>query len=110
MKNFCKKCQLVRSNFCGVYGCGFIPHSDNCALNEAASFGTMGNVCNCDTQPTIEDIFHTFYRAREIEHINEHHPETLSALRNLRNAKHTWVGKEENDLRFALDSYLRGDK
>lgn len=33
----------------------------------------------------------------------------LAALRAAREAKHTWVGGEENSFRFVLDHYINGD-
>ena len=35
--------------------------------------------------------------------------EARGNLRSLRASKTTWVGKEENDLRFAIDRALRGE-
>ena len=35
------------------------------------------------------------------------HAEKLVELRRLRNSKWTWVGTEENALRFEIDKYLR---
>lgn len=75
-------------NYCGVFGCGF----------------------NSDAQPTVEQLQRAWTRAIEMEEIPGARGETWQKLFLLREAKHTWVGKEENDLRFSLDSYLRGDK
>lgn len=63
-----------------------------------------------NNQPTIEELRRAWTDAIYGKDIPGYRTESHQILLDLRNKKHTWVGKEENDLRFALDNYLRGDK
>ena len=60
-------------------------------------------------QPTNEQILIAFENAKLFEGLPAFASETHERLHFVRSMRHTWVGKEENDLRFALDNYLRGD-
>lgn len=59
-----------------------------------------------DNQPTIQEIQSAWTDALNYQDIIGAKGETREELIRLRKAKHTWVGKDENDLRFALDAYL----
>jgi hypothetical protein len=58
-------------------------------------------------QPIYEDLQSLLTAAIECEGIGGSSMETLHALYEGRMKKSTWVGKEEIELRFALDSYLQ---
>lgn len=57
-------------------------------------------------QSTIDDLQQAWTRAIEAESIPGARSEYMYELQRLRDSKTTWVGKEENELRFALDRYL----
>ena len=57
-------------------------------------------------QPTIEELNAAWTRAIECADIPGARAESMGELKRLRNLKTTWVGREENDLRFALIRYL----
>jgi hypothetical protein len=59
-----------------------------------------------DNQPTLQELHTAWTDAINCESIGGARAETRQRLQELRNAKHTWVGAEENKLRFALDAYL----
>ncbi len=59
------------------------------------------------SEPTLQELHSAWTSALETEDIPGARADSLRALQTLRNQKATWVGKEENDLRFALDRYLR---
>ena len=58
-------------------------------------------------QPTYEDLMRAWNSAIVCQDIGGSRAETMQELIALRERKTTWVGKEENNLRFALDAYLR---
>jgi hypothetical protein len=59
-------------------------------------------------EPTIDELQHAWTEAIYAEDIPGARAETRQKLTELRHAKTTWVGVDENRLRFALDDYLRG--
>lgn len=59
-------------------------------------------------QPTYALLRAAFSDAIECAEIIGAGFEKRVALKALRDQKTTWVGKEENDLRFAIDRFLRG--
>lgn len=59
-----------------------------------------------DKEPTYDDLVRAWGAASECAGVGGSGAETLGELRRLRDLKTTWFGKEENDLRFALDRYL----
>lgn len=59
-------------------------------------------------QPSIKDLQKAWTWAIECEDIPGARAESRMELQRLRDLKTTWVGKQENDLRFALDNYLAG--
>lgn len=58
-------------------------------------------------QPTADEINRAWTVAIECEGIGGARAESVGELLKLRRAKTTWVGPDENKLRFALDDYLR---
>ena len=58
-------------------------------------------------QPTYEDLMRAWNNAIVCQDIGGSRAETMQELIALRERKTTWLGKEENDLRCALDAYLR---
>ena len=60
-----------------------------------------------DTQPTYDDLMRAWNAAIVCADIGGSRAETLGELIAMRERKTTWFGKEENDLRPALDAYLR---
>ena len=61
----------------------------------------------CEEQPSYEDLIRAWNAAIECRGIGGASSATLQELIELRERKTTWFGKEENDLRFMLDAYLR---
>ena len=59
-------------------------------------------------EPTYDDLQTEWNRAIQAEGIPGAHADALQSLQRLRDAKSTWFGERENNLRFALDKYLRG--
>ena len=60
-----------------------------------------------DTQPSYDDLLRAWNEAIVCADIGGSRAETMQELIALRERKTTWFGKEENDLRLALDAYLR---
>lgn len=57
-------------------------------------------------EPTIQQIQSAWTDALNCQDIIGAKGETREVLIQLRKAKHTWVGSEENNFRVALDAYL----
>lgn len=57
-------------------------------------------------EPTYDELNRLWTAAIECEGIGGASMETLRALYDARMKKFSWVGKEECNLRFALDGYL----
>jgi hypothetical protein len=57
-------------------------------------------------QPSIKDLMKAFNNCCRTEGVIGAQTEYLVELNNMRELKHTWVGKEENDFRFMCDAYL----
>lgn len=58
-------------------------------------------------QPTADEISQAWTLAIECDGIAGARAAAQAELIRLRNLKTTWVGPEENKLRFALNDYLR---
>lgn len=63
-----------------------------------------------NAEPDYFELQQAWSRAINTEGIPGAHAQALQELQALRDAKWTWFGARENDLRFALDAYLRGDR
>jgi hypothetical protein len=59
-------------------------------------------------QPTIQEIQTAWTICIELEGIAGSQSQAKVDLKRIRDRKTTWVGKEENNLRFAIDRYLDG--
>ena len=59
-----------------------------------------------DDQPTLQELQSAWTAALNCNHIIGANVETREKLIKLRNAKHTWVGAEENAFRLSVDDYL----
>ena len=57
-------------------------------------------------QPTIQELQTAWTICIELEGIAGAQSQAKIDLRRIRDRKHTWVGKQENELRFAIDRYL----
>lgn len=64
-------------------------------------------MCPHMNQPTYDDLVRAWNAAIVCQDIGGSRAETMQELITLREKKTTWLGKEENDLRLALDAYLR---
>ncbi len=60
-----------------------------------------------DNQPSLQEIRAAFNNCCLASAFPGSQEECLLRLRVLREAKHTWVGPEENEFRFMVDHYLR---
>ena len=60
-------------------------------------------------QPTIQELQTAWTIAIELEGIAGAQSQAKIDLKRIRDRKHTWVGEQENKLRFALDRYLMGE-
>lgn len=58
-------------------------------------------------QPSIDDVMRAWNAAIQCEGIGGARAETMMELIYIRNRKTTWLGKYENDMRFAIDNYIR---
>ena len=58
-------------------------------------------------QPPIDDVVRAWNAAIQCESIGGSRAETMMELIEIRNRKTTWFGKYENDMRFAIDNYIR---
>lgn len=61
-----------------------------------------------NAEPTYFDLQRAWSKAINAEGIPGSQAEALQELQALRDAKWTWPGAQENDLRYALDNYLKG--
>ena len=62
-----------------------------------------------EQQPTADEIRIAFGIAIELEGIAGAQSQAKVDLKRIRDRKTTWVGVDENRLRFAVDKYLRGE-
>jgi hypothetical protein len=60
-----------------------------------------------DCEPHIDDVVRAWNAAIQCEGIGGSRAETMQELIAIRNRKTTWFGKYENDMRFAIDNYIR---
>ncbi len=60
-----------------------------------------------DAEPSIDDVVSAWNAAIECEGIGGSRSETMQQLIEIRDKKTTWFGKFENDMRFAIDNYIR---
>lgn len=59
-------------------------------------------------QPTLETLVKLYVACKDSAG-SDTFGGNLAALQSAREAKHTWVGGEENAFRFVLDHYIYGD-
>ena len=57
-------------------------------------------------QPTYDELQAAWTEAIHAHGIPGANAEAMQRLISLRNKKTTWLGKQENDLRYALDAYI----
>ena len=57
--------------------------------------------------PSNDEINRAWTAAIESESIGGARAETMQTLMRIRNARTTWFGAEETDLRFAVDRYIK---
>ena len=63
---------------------------------------------SADKQPTLENLV-KLYAACKDSAGSDTFGGNFAALQAAREAKHTWVGSEENSFRFVLDHYINGE-
>ena len=71
-------------------------------LRSATAFGTA------DDQPSNEELHAAWTAALHAEGIPGAKAETMQRLVELRERRSTWFGSQENNLRVALDNYIKG--
>ena len=57
-------------------------------------------------EPTYNELEAAYIDALNNQENTFSRGETREILIQLRKSKHTWIGKEENGIRFAIDNYL----
>lgn len=67
----------------------------------------MGIETLYEGQPSNSELEQAWTAAIECEGLGGIHSNLLLDLRELRNKRTTWSGKDENNLRYSLDNYLR---
>lgn len=66
-----------------------------------------GDLTTPNSEPHIDDVVRAWNAAIECEGIGGARAATMQELIDLRNRKATWFGVYENNMRFAIDNYLR---